>query len=234
MEKKSKIEMILAGGCAAIIGTAAIATSTNGDGMSVTYASAAATSFSTVSTTKAVSSATENDDLPEIEFEESERSDDNYFFTEQDITVSVSFSAIPDTELSSDSELVFLSNQPPLVITVPVSEKYDHTRELEIIGQISSISDNKIRLTECKVRYANEQTVIPTDNFADIIDNTAPTTTSATKTTQTQKEPDHNTVYISSTGKIHLKSDCSGMKSYTEMDLDDALMSGFTKCKKCF
>lgn len=42
------------------------------------------------------------------------------------------------------------------------------------------------------------------------------------------------TVYISSSGKIHLKSDCSGMKSYKEMTMEKAVNSGYSTCDKCF
>ncbi len=42
-----------------------------------------------------------------------------------------------------------------------------------------------------------------------------------------------DTVYISSTGKIHKKSGCSGMKSFTEMTMQQAEQNGYTPCKKC-
>lgn len=42
------------------------------------------------------------------------------------------------------------------------------------------------------------------------------------------------TVYISSSGKIHLKSDCSGMKSYKEMTMEKAVNSGYSTCGRCF
>lgn len=35
------------------------------------------------------------------------------------------------------------------------------------------------------------------------------------------------TVYVSSTGTYHIKSDCSGMKSSTEMKLSDAIRKGY-------
>lgn len=42
-------------------------------------------------------------------------------------------------------------------------------------------------------------------------------------------------VYISEFyGKIHKRSDCSGMKYYFTMDYDDAIEAGYVKCKKCF
>lgn len=43
-----------------------------------------------------------------------------------------------------------------------------------------------------------------------------------------------DTVYISSTGKIHLRSDCSGMKSYDEMTYEEACEAGYEHCSRCF
>lgn len=42
-----------------------------------------------------------------------------------------------------------------------------------------------------------------------------------------------NIVYVSSSGKYHTKSDCSGMKRSTEMSLDEAISFGYAACKKC-
>ena len=42
-----------------------------------------------------------------------------------------------------------------------------------------------------------------------------------------------NIVYVSASGKYHTRSDCSGMKHSTEMDLDEAISSGYSACKKC-
>lgn len=44
----------------------------------------------------------------------------------------------------------------------------------------------------------------------------------------------NDTVYISSTGKIHLSPDCSGMKAYDEMTYEDACEAGYEHCSRCF
>jgi micrococcal nuclease len=46
---------------------------------------------------------------------------------------------------------------------------------------------------------------------------------------------DSTTVYVSKSGKkIHLKSDCSGMKNYTTMTLAEADANGYARCSRCF
>lgn len=42
------------------------------------------------------------------------------------------------------------------------------------------------------------------------------------------------TVYVSNSGKVHLKSNCSGMKNYTEMTLGEADSRGYEYCQKCW
>jgi len=41
------------------------------------------------------------------------------------------------------------------------------------------------------------------------------------------------TVYVSSSGIIHINKDCSGMKHYTEMTLEEADAAGYELCEKC-
>lgn len=41
------------------------------------------------------------------------------------------------------------------------------------------------------------------------------------------------TVYVSSGGMIHVENDCSGMKHYTEMTLEEADAAGYEYCSKC-
>ncbi|MCD8050276.1 MAG: hypothetical protein LUE89_01155 [Clostridiales bacterium] len=46
---------------------------------------------------------------------------------------------------------------------------------------------------------------------------------------------DSTTVYVSKSGhKIHLRSNCSGMKYYTEMTYATAKSKGYEECKNCF
>lgn len=44
----------------------------------------------------------------------------------------------------------------------------------------------------------------------------------------------NTTVYVSRNGKIHLRSNCSGMKNYTTMTLGQADSRGYKRCDKCF
>ena len=43
-----------------------------------------------------------------------------------------------------------------------------------------------------------------------------------------------STVYVSNSGKIHLRSNCSGMKYYSVMTYGVAKSRGYTECKDCF
>ena len=45
---------------------------------------------------------------------------------------------------------------------------------------------------------------------------------------------DSDTVYVSRSGVIHSRPDCSGMKNFTEMPLDEALNQGYHKCQRCW
>lgn len=41
------------------------------------------------------------------------------------------------------------------------------------------------------------------------------------------------TVYVSSSGKYHFASDCSGIKEYTKMSLGKAIFMGYSACGRC-
>ena len=64
--------------------------------------------------------------------------------------------------------------------------------------------------------------------FIDI--NKVPTEETTVEATQKTNE---RTVYVSNKGKYHYKSNCSGMKNYTEMSLSEAKEHGYEACKKC-
>lgn len=49
-----------------------------------------------------------------------------------------------------------------------------------------------------------------------------------------QSSAEDITVYVSRSFLIHKKSNCSGMKVYTEMTLAQAESFGYEKCKKCW
>ena len=57
--------------------------------------------------------------------------------------------------------------------------------------------------------------------------------TSKTSPPSTASETTPTTVYVSRTGIIHSRSNCSGMKYYSTMTLEAALRLGYRKCKKC-
>ena len=41
------------------------------------------------------------------------------------------------------------------------------------------------------------------------------------------------TVYVSNSGVIHVEADCSGMKHYEEMTLEEADAAGYEYCSRC-
>lgn len=76
-------------------------------------------------------------------------------------------------------------------------------------------------------------------------ESTLPATQSAAETTasvivvtpdgvQDADEANRLMVYVSSTGKYHKKCDCSGMKNYTEMTMQQAIDAGHIACKRCW
>ncbi len=73
--------------------------------------------------------------------------------------------------------------------------------------------------SQAPVTQSAATTIIPAENPNDV---------------QDSDEVNQLTVYVSSTGKYHKKFDCSGMKNYTEMTLQQAIEAGHTACKRCW
>ena len=75
---------------------------------------------------------------------------------------------------------------------------------------------------------------ITTPNTATATVSASAITTAATTEPVVIEDEITVTVYVSNSGKYHSKSNCSGMKNYTEMSLDEALDAGHVACKKCW
>ena len=73
-----------------------------------------------------------------------------------------------------------------------------------------------------------------TNNGSDNSSNSVPSTPSSGSTGGSSSVSGSTTVYVSNNGKMHKKSNCSGMKNYTTMTYDEAVSKGKSKCHKCF
>lgn len=149
----------------------------------------------------------------------------------ESIGLNISFSAYP--QKCADDMLTFVFDDPLFTVYVPVENVYTCNEILNVSGIISEMGKDHITLTD---------TVINTETAS--VPEKAQTTRPVPQSTpqQTLKEEaaqdsppiTHElTVYVSSSGKYHRISDCSGMKSYTEMTLSEATDSGCTPCKRC-
>lgn len=127
----------------------------------------------------------------------------------------------PDVTTKSESENAVLET-PPDVTTKSGSESIAP----EVPPDITTASKNE---TPPDAAVKSESTV--------------PVTQSAAATTAPAENPhcvwetdeaNQLTVYVSSTGKYHKKCDCSGMKNYTEMTLQQAIEAGHAACKRCW
>lgn len=161
------------------------------------------------------------------------------------------------TAIEPDGSVVLKSSDPDTTVIAALDGEYSVGDTLSISGSISRLDGNSVYLEGCSAQElsppasepderaqttAAEATTATTLNGS----TTAQTahepiqTTAATSATTTTTEPiiaDEEisvTVYVSSTGKYHSKSDCSGMKSYTAMSLDESLDAGHVACKKCW
>lgn len=105
----------------------------------------------------------------------------------------------------------------------------------------TSLSERTVEVTVYSSTATQTTSTTQTVTSAASTPNTTATTVSASAmTTTATTEPvviDEEiavTVYVSNSGKYHSKSNCSGMKHYTEMSLDEAIDAGHVACKKCW
>ena len=137
--------------------------------------------------------------------------------SENSSDISLSFSAVPDAKLSSEKVLVFTFDDSSLIVKADSNGIESNGAFLNVKGDISSVDGNIISLKNCNISSESSD-----DNKAAVTEK------------QDLTETSDDTVYVSSTGKYHSKSDCSGMVSYTEMSIDKAKSNGFDPCKKCY
>ena len=105
----------------------------------------------------------------------------------------------------------------------------------------TSLSEHTVEVTVYSSATTQTTSATQTVTSTASTPNTTATTVSASAmTTTATTEPvviDEEiavTVYVSNSGKYHSKSNCSGMKHYTEMSLGEALDMGYVACKKCW
>ncbi len=137
--------------------------------------------------------------------------------SENSSDISLSFSAVPDAKLSSEKVLVFTFDDSSLIVKADSNGIESNGAFLNVKGDISSVDGNIISLKNCNISSESSD-----DNKAAVTEK------------QDLTETSDDTVYVSSTGKYHSRSDCSGMVSYTEMSIDKAKSNGFDPCKKCY
>lgn len=182
---------------------------------------------------------------------------------EKDNGIEISFTA-PITDISDDGALVFSLEQPETIVIVPSTDQYDIGDTISVEGIVFEISEHEVILQDCVISkqsdapttkaVASTQTALSTiatptatttSNRPIVTESTVatesttpiPQTTPPTATTDITTDDPHEiniTVYVSSTGKYHSKSNCSGMKSYSEMSYENAIKADLVPCKKCW
>ncbi len=191
MSRLKKVEIGIAGVCVAALGTTAAASLFSDNTME----------------TDIVYSESDNFSAEEMTLQ----SGGNCAETE----ITISFTAVPNYELSSENMLVFLSENPYMIVNVPVTESYPLGENVSVSGILSGTDGYTITLGKCIVNAKPQNQTEKAE-----ISVSAPTLNGIT-------------VYVSESGKYHTKPDCSGMKSYKEMTVTEAQNSGFTSCKRC-
>jgi hypothetical protein len=109
------------------------------------------------------------------------------------------------------------------------AEGYDvgYTKGLGSIGDSSELTEDPAVPTT-SVQSAKQTSADSSNAASASSDNSSTDSSSAGYS-------DSTTVYVSKSGKkIHLKSDCSGMKNYTTMTLAEADANGYARCSRCF
>ena len=144
-----------------------------------------------------------------------------------DMDVEISFSAAPVRE--QDGMAVFALDGQPSYIYAPL-EDFNVGEVITVSGVISYIDGTTIMLESCEEIIAVELPAAA-HTTSSVEDKAEPT---VTVNESTVSDTVSVTVYVSSSGKYHSKPDCSGMKYYTQMSLDDAIQHGHVACKRCY
>ncbi|MGN0687403.1 MAG: hypothetical protein ACI4KA_04780 [Oscillospiraceae bacterium] len=104
---------------------------------------------------------------------------------------------------------------------------------ITVTGVIGSIGENTLTLVDCVILENTEKAA--ETNGSPEYEPTADTMPESDSAEAGNAVQEYDTrVYVSSSGKYHKSPDCSGMKSSTEMSLDEAITAEYTPCKKCF
>lgn len=215
MTRSAKTEIGAAVVCALAVGISAAVTHFSGSGMDITAESpAAAVGEADISSSAAEARIT----------------------AAQNIGITVSFTASPDSEKSSARALVFVSGKPPVTVIVPTEREYPFIGEYTVSGVIADAESYTITLSDCEIIPLSGNDRADTVKPAEATSAAPQSETEKTALSHTeQNEPaaETETVYVSSSGKYHSKPDCSGMKSSTEMSYSEAIAAGHSPCKRC-
>lgn len=143
----------------------------------------------------------------------------------ESIGLNINFSAFPDAV--SENMLQFNFNDTGLTIYVPTEIQYSPDEMLSISGTVSEKGQDHLTLTNAVIIPITESP-LPGETPSEPTEKTPQHSSS-----QSSIAPQEQNVYVSSSGKYHKVSDCSGMKTYTEMTLSEAIDAGCSACKKC-
>lgn len=177
----------------------------------------------------------------------------NYIESQKTGVTTITYAELVGRTTTQDTES---SNIPSEIIFESECESAEFDEPSDIIA--TSESENAVLETPPDVTTKSESESIAPEVLPDITtasknetppdaavksESTVPVTQSAAATTAPAENPhcvwetdeaNQLTVYVSSTGKYHKKCDCSGMKNYTEMTLQQAIEAGHAACKRCW